>query len=112
MLALRFFDGVTLQRVQIKTDARNGSFQLVSYSIQKRVLALVAADLANQKDSVEHDSCDKDCEEKHAKHIEGDAAAVDVYPRDVQRYSQCREANAKRDEEGNGSAAACQVHPC
>jgi hypothetical protein len=65
----------------------------VGYGIQKRVLAFVAADLADQKDSIEDNTSDQDREKKDSEHIKGNAAAVDVHPSNIQRHGKCREAN-------------------
>ena len=111
-VALRRVDGMPLQRVQVEPDAGDGRLELVRDGVEKAVLALVAADLADKKDGVQHHAGDQDRKQDDADQIDGEAAAVAVNPGDVQRHRQRREAHAENDEEGLGSAAACEIHTC
>src|SRR5579875_3007221 len=52
-------DRASLQRIEVEPYARDRSFQLVCYGVEKRVLAFVAADFADKKDRVDHHTGDQ-----------------------------------------------------
>jgi hypothetical protein len=109
-LPLLLIAGVALEGFEVELDAGDGSFELVGDGFEERVLALVATDFADEEDGVEHDAGDEDREEHDAEEIDGEAAAVVVYPGDVEDDGEDRETHAQRDEERFGSAAACEIH--
>ena len=78
--------------------------------VEEAVLALVAADFADEEDGVEYDAGDQDAEKQNAEQVDGEACAVVVDPGDVEDDGEDRQAHAERDEERFGSAAACEVH--
>jgi len=109
-LTLRFIAGVAGERVQIKTDAGDGSLELVGHGVEERILALVATDFANKEDGVEHDAGDEDQEKNDPDEVDGKAPAREMDPRNVQVDEQTDQAHAHNDEERCGSAAASKVH--
>jgi len=94
LLALFFVDGASLHGLEIETEAGDGGFELVGDGVEEGVLALVAADFADEEDSVEHDAGDDDGEEDDADEINGEAAAVVEDPRDVECDQKRGEAHA------------------
>ena len=76
--------GMALEGFEVETNAGDGCFELVSDGVEERVLALVAADFANEEDGVDDDAGDEDREEQDAEQIHGEAAAVVVDPGDVE----------------------------
>jgi hypothetical protein len=109
-LALLLVAGVALEGLKVEADAGDGSLELVGDGVEERVLALVAANFADEEDGVDDDTRDEDREEHDAEEIDGEAAAVVVDPGDVEDYGDDRETHAQRDEKRFGSAAACEVH--
>ena len=77
--------------------------------VEEGVLALVAADLADEEDGVEDDTGDESGEEDEAKDGERDGALVEDEPGAL-RDGKADEERAKRDEEGNGAASSGDVH--
>jgi hypothetical protein len=67
LLALGLVDGTALEGLKVKADAGDGGLELVGDSIKEGVLALVAADFADEKDGVEDDTRDEDGEENDAE---------------------------------------------
>ena len=59
--------GASLQGFQIQPDAGDGGFELVRDGVEEGVLALVAADLADEEDGVEGDTGGEDGEEDDAE---------------------------------------------
>ena len=78
--------------------------------IEKRILALVAADLPHQKDRIKHNARNEQAEEDNAKHSECDRAVVQDEPPDLQRNRKTHKQDAQRDEEGDSSAASGNIH--
>ena len=95
-----------LERLQIEANRRHGRLQLVGDRVDERVVLLVAADLADQKDGVEHEAGDDDQEEDQAEEGQDAFLPVDHQPADVQRDSNGDEADAENDEENDRTAAA------
>ena len=77
--------------------------------VEEGVLTLVAANLADEEDGVEDDAGDEGSEEEDAEDGEGDGALVEEEPGAL-RDGEADEDRAEGDEEGDGSAAACDVH--
>jgi hypothetical protein len=82
----------------------------VGDGVEEGVLTLVAADLADEEDSVENDASDEDSEEDDAEYGEGEGALVEDDPADVECDSEADGEYAKGDEGGDGSAASGDVH--
>ncbi len=78
--------------------------------VEEGVLALVAADLANEKDGVEDDAGDENSEEDDAEDEERKMALVVDDPGDVEEDGKAGKQNAECDEECDGSAASSDVH--
>ena len=78
--------------------------------VEEGILALVAADFADQEDGVEDNTCGEQGEEDHAKDDCGDASFVKDDPRDVVRDEATDEQHSKRDREGDGTASSVHVH--
>ena len=110
LLALGFGDLVALQGFEVEPDRGDGSFELVGDGVEEGVLALVAADLADQEDGVEDDSGDQQAEENDAHDEQDDAALVEDDPADVEDDGGAEREYAEGDEEGDGSAASGDVH--
>jgi hypothetical protein len=109
LLALSLFDGAALQGFEIEADACDGGLQLVGDGVEEGVLALVAADLADEEDGVEDDARDQQSEEDEAENGKGDGALVKDDPGAL-RDGEADEKDAERDEGGDGSAASGDVH--
>ena len=52
---------------QVEPDRRDGRLQLVRDGVDERVVLFVAADLAHQKDGVQHDAADDHGQQQHAQ---------------------------------------------
>ena len=109
-LALLLVAGMALQGLEIETDAGDGGFELVGDGFEEGVLALVAADFADEEDGVDNDAGDEDGEEDDAEEVDGEAAAVVVDPGDVEDDGERGETHAERDEKRSGSAAPGEIH--
>jgi hypothetical protein len=109
LLALTVVDWPSLEGLEVEADARDGGLELVGYGVEEGVLTLVAADLADEEDSVEDDSGDEYGEEDKAEDSEGDCALVEEYPGAL-RDGEADENGAEGDEKGDGSAASGDVH--
>ena len=59
LLALGFGDVAALKGFEVEADGGDGSFELVGDGVEEGVLALVAADFADQEDGVEDDAGDE-----------------------------------------------------
>jgi hypothetical protein len=110
LLALRFFDGAALEGFKVEADAGDGGFELVGDSVEEGVLALVAADLADEEDSVENYACDKGREENDAEDSDGDGTLIENDPGDVESDGEADGQDAQGDEGGDGSASSGDVH--
>jgi hypothetical protein len=112
LLFLFFGGGATLKGFEVEADAGDRGLELVGDGVEEGVLALVAPDLADQKDGVENDSGDEDGEEDDPEHEEGEMTLVVNAddPGDVERDGEADGEGAKGDEEGDGSAASGDVH--
>ncbi len=77
--------------------------------VEEGVLALVAADLADEEDGVEDDTGDEGGEKDDAEDGEGDGALVEENPGAL-GDGEADEDRAEGDEEGDSSAAASDVH--
>ncbi len=93
---------MTLEGFEVEADAGDGGLELVGDGFEEGVLALVAADLADQEDGVDDDAGDEDGEEDDAEEVDGEAAAVVVDPGDVEDDGEGGETHAQRDEERSG----------
>jgi hypothetical protein len=56
-----------LEGFEVEADAGDGGFELVGDGVEEGVLALVAADFADEEDGVEDDAGDEDGEEDDAE---------------------------------------------
>src|SRR5262249_30551241 len=108
--ALRFVHRAALQRLEIQTDGGDRCLQLVGDGVEESVLALVALDFANDKDSVHDQAGNNDAEEDDAKNEQPSAALMEDDPTDVEEDGQRDQASAKRDEEGDGLGATGDAH--
>src|SRR5207245_11016060 len=106
LVARALVDGAALEGLKGEADAGDGSFQLVRDGVEEGVLTLVAPDLADQKNGVEDNAGDERGEEEDAEYGEGDGALVEEEPGAL-GDGEAEEDRAERDEEGDGSAAAC-----
>jgi len=84
LLALRFRDFAALEGFEVEADGGDGGFKLVGDGVEEGILALVAADFADQEDGVEDDSGDQQSEEDDAEDDKQEAALVDDDPGDVE----------------------------
>jgi hypothetical protein len=84
LLLLFLGDGVALEGFEVEADAGDGGLELVGDGVEEGVLALVAADFADQEDGVEDDSGDQQSEEDDAEDDKQEAALVDDDPGDVE----------------------------
>jgi hypothetical protein len=108
-----FFGGcAALEGFEIESNAGDGGLELVGDGVEEGVLALVAADLADQKDRVENDSGDEDGEEDDPEDEQGEMTLLVNAddPGDVEGDGETDGEGAKGDEEGDGSAASGDVH--
>jgi hypothetical protein len=101
--------GAALEGFEIETDAGDGGFELVGDGVEEGVLALVAADLADEEDGVEDHTGDEGGEEEDAEYDEGKGALVEDDPGAL-GDGEADEDGAEGDEEGDGSAASGDVH--
>ena len=72
LLALGLVAGVALEGFEVEADAGDGGLELVGDGVEEAVLALVAADFADEEDGVEDDAGDEDGEEEKAEDGEGE----------------------------------------
>ncbi len=77
--------------------------------VEEGVLTLVAANFADEEDGVEYDTGHEGGEENDAEDGKGDSALVEEDPGAL-RDGEADEDSAEGDEEGDGSAAASDVH--
>ena len=110
LLPLVFLDGAALEGFKVEADGGDGCFELVRDGVQVGVLALIAADLAYEKDSVEDDAGEQGGEEDDAENKQGDAALVEDDPADVQRDGDTGEQDTEDDGKGDGTATLGEVH--
>ncbi len=111
LLALGFVEIRTpLEGIEIEADAGDGGLELVRDGVEEGVLALVAADFADEEDGVEDDANDQEGEEDDTQDQIDEVAAVQDDPADVERDGDTGEQHAERDEGGDGSAASGDVH--
>ena len=78
--------------------------------VEERVLALVAANLANEEDGVEYDAGDDEQKENRAEDGEGEGTFVPDDPADVEGDETADDERAKGDVESDSSAASGDVH--
>lgn len=110
LLSLLFGGGAALEGFEVEAGAGDGGFELVGDGVEEGVLALVAADLADEEDSVEGDAGDEESEEDDAEDGEDDGALVEEDPADVEGDETADEERAEGDKEGDRSAASGDVH--
>ena len=103
-------EGAALQRLDVQADARDGGLELVRDGVQEGVLALVAADFADEEDGIQHHASYQCAEEDDAEYEVDDAGAIEQDPGDVEGDRQAGEHHAEGDGEGDGSAASGDVH--
>ena len=108
--AARIVHRAALQGLQVKTNRRNGSLQLVGDRVDKTVMLLVAADFAHQENRVQDDAGSNRTEEDESKEnlnaflpVEDDPTAADSQRRGRQPDAQCQ-------EESNRFAARGDAH--
>jgi hypothetical protein len=109
-VALGLGDGVALEGLEIEADGGDGGLELVGDGVEEGVLALVAADLADQEDGVEDYAGGEQAEEDEAKDYQGEAALIEDDPRDVEDDEANDYKYTEGDGKGNGSAASVDVH--
>jgi hypothetical protein len=78
--------------------------------VEEGVLALVAADLADEKDGVEGDAGNDEQKQDGAENGKGKGALVADDPADVEGDEAADEESAEGDEEGDSSASSGDVH--
>ena len=83
LVALGFGDGVALEGLEVEADGCDGGLELVGDGVEEGVLALVAADFADEEDGVEDDAGGEQAEENEAQDEQSDAALVEDDPGDV-----------------------------
>jgi len=112
LLFLLFGGCAALECFEVETDAGDGSFEFVGDGVEEGVLALVTADLADEKDGVENDAGDQDGEEDDPKHKQSEMTLVvnPNNPGDVEEDGEASEQYAESDEDGDGAAASGDVH--
>ncbi len=110
LAALGFGEVAGLQGLEVEADGGDGGFEFVGDGVEEGVLALVAAELADEEDGVEDDAGDEYSEEDEADDEQGEAALVEDDPGDVEGDQAADEQDAEGDGEGDGSAAAGEVH--
>src|SRR3954471_7778252 len=106
LFALLRIELARLQRLQIQTDGRHGSFQLVRDRIEKGILLLVPADFTYQENGVQHHSRDDQAEEDDAEDRQHAHPPVQNDPADVERDCNGNETDAEDGEEDHRSPAA------
>jgi len=112
-LLFLFFGGcAALEGFEVEADAGDGGFELVGDGVEEGVLSLVAADFADQKDGVEDDSGDEDCEKDDPEDEQGEMTLLVNAddPGDVEGDGEADGEGAEGDEKGDGSAASGDVH--
>jgi hypothetical protein len=112
LLALVGGEVAGLEGLEVEADGGDGGFELVGNGVEEGVLALVAAELADEEDGVEDDAGDEDTEEDEAEDKQGDTALGEEDPGDVEGDEAADEQNAQGDGEGDGAAASGEVHGC
>jgi len=110
LLLLFLGDGVALEGFEVEADAGDGGLELVGDGVEEGVLALVAADFADQEDGVEDDSGGEQAEENEAKDYQGKAALVEDDPGDVEDDEADNYEHTEGDGKCDGSAASVDVH--
>ena len=80
LLALSLIDRAALEGLEVETDTGNRGLELVCDGVEEGVLALIASNLADKEDGIEHDAGDKKREEDDAEDGKGDGALVDDDP--------------------------------
>src|SRR5208283_2296108 len=110
LLALGFGDFVALQGLEVEAEGCDGGLELVGDGVEEGVLALVAADLADQEDGVEDDSGDEQGEDNEAENDGGDSSLVENDPGDVVGDEAADDQHPEGDGKGNGSVSSVDVH--
>ncbi len=110
VLALSFRDVAALQGFEVESYGGDGRFEFVSDGVEKGILALVAADLADQEDGVEDDAGGEHGEEDGAEDDGGDAAFVEDDPGNVVGDKTADQKRTKGDREGDATASSGDVH--
>ena len=101
---------MALEGFEVEADGGDGGLELVGDGVEEGVLALVAADLADQEDGVEDDAGGEQAEEDEAEDEQGDAALVEDDPGDVEGDEADDYEHTEGDGKGDGSAASVDVH--
>ena len=110
VLALGFGDVSALQGFEIQADGGDRRFELVGDRVDEGVLALVAADFANQEDGVEHHAGHQQAEQQDAEDQRKNAAFMQEDVVDVEIDGDADEDRPQGDRKGNGAAASGDVH--
>ncbi len=103
--SLRLVQLARQQCLQVEADRGDWCLELVSDGVDERVVLLVAPDLADEKDGVEHHPGNDDEKEDEAEDHQDAAAPADDHPADVQCDGDGDQADAERGEEDDGAAA-------
>lgn len=111
LLSLLFIDRALHERFEIEANGSDGSFEFVREGVEKAVLPLGAADLADEKDSVDDHAGDHQDEKDDADDEKcWVAACVDDDPADIQCDGRRDQADAQHQEEANRTASARNLH--
>src|SRR5450755_4578508 len=94
LLAFVVIHGARLQRFQVETDGGDGGFQLVRDGVDEGIVLRVAANLAYQKNRVEHHAADDGGHEQRAQHEQNAVPPVQQNPADVQQDNDKDKAHA------------------
>jgi hypothetical protein len=95
-----------LQGLEVEPDGSDRRLELVGDRVDERVVLLVAADLADQKDRVQHHAGDDQQEEDHPQHRQQPHPPVQHDPADVEGDGNRHETDAEDGEEDHRPPAA------
>src|SRR5690242_8424226 len=82
----------------------------MGYSVEKGILALIAANFAHQKDGVQDNTRNQQAKENDTQNCQRHGAVIQNDPADVERNSQSDEQRAQGNKEGYRSASSVDVH--
>src|SRR5271166_4352096 len=109
-VALGVIDRPGLQRFQIQPDGGDRRFQLVGHGIDKGVMLRVAADLADEKRSIQHHAADDHDQQEGAQKQQDAGVPVGHHPADVEQQDNDDQTDAERDEKRYGFLASGDDH--
>jgi hypothetical protein len=82
----------------------------MSDCIQEGVLPIVAADLADKEDGIQHDAGDQQQSDRDAEDQRQNLAPVEDDPADIEGDGQHHQADTQQDGKHGGGAAALNAH--